>query len=119
MSFKNTRGKLSIQNQVAQITEFQANTLSGSITGTASLNTKKQPAEYESHLKLNAISIPESMNQMTTLQKFAPVMKALNGIFSTDIDLSGVLNDDLTPNFDQMQGNVLANIQQAGVEPKK
>ena len=119
MSFKNTRGKLSIQNQIAQITDFQANTLSGSITGTASLNTKKQPAEYESHLKLKAISIPESMNQMTTLQQFAPVMKALNGIFSTDIDLTGVLNDDLTPNFDQMQGNVLANIQQAGVEPKK
>ena len=119
MNFKNTRGKLSIQDQIAQISEFQANTLSGSMSGTASLNTKEQPAEYESHLKLNAISIPESMDQMTTLQKFAPVMKALNGQFSTDIDLTGVLNDDLTPNFDQLQGNVLANIQQAGVEPKK
>ena len=119
MKFNSTRGKLSIHDQVAQISEFQANTLSGSITGTASLNTQKQPAKYESHLKLNAISIPESMNQMTTLQKFAPVMKALNGKFSTDVDLTGVLNDDLTPNFDQLQGNVLANIQQAGMEPKK
>ena len=119
MKFNSTRGKLSIHDQVAQISEFQANTLSGSITGTASLNTQKQPAKYESHLKLNAISIPESMNQMTTLQKFAPVMKVLNGKFSTDVNLTGVLNDDLTPNFDQLQGNVLANIQQAGMEPKK
>ena len=119
MSLKNTLGKLSIRNQVAKISDFQANTLSGSIAGTVSLNTKKQPAEYESHLKLKAISIPESMDQMTTLQQFAPIMKALNGQFSTDIDLTGVLNDDLTPNFDQLQGNVLANIQQAGVEPKK
>ena len=119
MKFNSTRGKLSIHDQVAQISEFQANTLSGSITGTASLNTQKQLAKYESHLKLNAISIPESMNQMTTLQKFAPVMKVLNGKFSTDVNLTGVLNDDLTPNFDQLQGNVLANIQQAGMEPKK
>lgn len=119
MKFDSTHGKLSIHDQVAQISEFQANTLSGSITGAASLNTQKQPAKYESHLKLNAISIPESMNQMTTLQKFAPVMKVLNGKFSTDVNLTGVLNDDLNPIFDQLQGNVLANIQQAGMEPKK
>ena len=59
------------------------------------------------------------MAQMTTLQKFAPIMKVLNGQFSTDINLTGVLKDDLTPDFEKLQGNILADIQQAGVEPKK
>ena len=119
MKFKNTRGKLSIKNQVARILDFQANTLSGSVTGSAILDTKNKQAAYESHLKLTSISIPESMKEMTTLQKFAPIMNILNGVFSTNIDLSGTLNEDLTPNFDQLQGDILADIQQAGVNPKK
>ena len=119
MSFKDMRGKLSLRDQIANITQIQANTLSGSISGNASLDTKRQPPVYNSNLKLNAISIPESMAQMTTLQKFAPIMKVLNGQLSTDINLTGVLKDDLTPDFEKLQGNILADIQQAGVEPKK
>ena len=119
MSFKNMRGKLSLRDQIANITQIHANTLSGSISGNASLDTKQQPPFYDSNLKLNLISITESMAQMNTLQKFAPIMNVLNGQFSTDINLTGVLKDDLTPDLEKLQGSVLANIQQAGVEPKK
>jgi hypothetical protein len=119
LSLTNASGKLSVKNQIAKISDFKANTLSGAVKGAVLLDTQSDATRFDSKLNLDAISITQSINQLITLQKLAPVLQVLNGVLSTDINLNGTLDNNLSPNFDQLQGLLTTDVQQAGVEPKK
>ena len=56
---------------------------------------------------------------MELLRNLAPIAQALQGQLTTDIDLRGNLNDDLTPQLQTLAGNALAEILGAKVNPEQ
>ena len=58
---------------------------------------------------ITSINIGEAFNYFTSLQKFAPIAKNINGLFNANIDMSSILNEKMQPNYNSM--NVTGDIQ--------
>lgn len=58
---------------------------------------------------VSSINLGQAFNYFTTLQKFAPIAKHINGLFNANIDMSSILNEKMQPNYNSM--NVTGDVQ--------
>lgn len=116
---KNTKGKLIINNETATLSGVTANLFNGDIALNGNVSTGQQVPTFGMKLDLNAIDIARAFRDMDLLKKLAPIAEALTGNLTTNIDLRGSLNDDLTPKLQTIAGNALAEILGAKVNPNQ
>lgn len=115
----NTSGSLRIANETATLNNITANIFGGNILLNGNVSTKEAVPNFNMKLDLNSIDIAKSFADMELLRNFAPIAQALQGKLSTNIDLRGNLNQDLTPQLQTLAGNALAEILGARVNPEQ
>ncbi|MFD2516376.1 AsmA family protein [Salinimicrobium flavum] len=114
---KNTKGKLAINNETASLQNVTANIFNGNINLNGNVSTGQAVPNFGMKLDLNSIDIAQAFRDMELLRNLAPIAQALQGSLTTNIDLRGNLNDDLTPKLQTLAGNALAEILGAKVNP--
>ncbi|MGM0636552.1 MAG: AsmA-like C-terminal region-containing protein, partial [Bacteroidota bacterium] len=119
LKLTNATGSLAIRNETASLEEVSARIFDGSITLNGMVSTKNNKPTFDMKLGLNDIDIVQTFNQMDLAKNIAPIAAALTGRFSTNFDLKGDLTSSLTPVYETLSGGVLANINQAKVNPEK
>jgi hypothetical protein len=114
---QNTSGSLQIVDETASLRNVTASIFNGNINLNGSVSTREAVPNFDMDLKLNSIDIARAFVDMELLQNLAPIAQALQGNLTTNIDLRGNLNEDLTPQMQTLAGNALAQILDARVNP--
>ena len=115
----NTSGSLRIENETATLNNVAASIFGGNILLNGNVSTREAVPNFNMKLDLNSIDIARSFADMELLRNLAPIAQALQGKLSTNIDLRGDLNQDLTPQLQTLAGNALAEILGARVNPEQ
>ena len=115
----NVKGKLLIDDETATFQNVTSNIFDGTIALNGNVSTKNPVSTFKMDLDLKALDIAKSFEGLKLLQALAPIAVALQGKLQSQMNLSGNLNDDLTPQLTSLMGNALAEILTAKVQPEK
>ncbi len=118
-NLKNAKGQMTIKDQKASLNKIQADLFGGQVFVDGSVSTKSEKPNFGMKLQLQNIDIASSMQEIEMLKGFTPILKSLVGKISTEFDFSGDMTKGLSPILSSLNGNGLANIIQAQVEPSK
>lgn len=115
----NTKGTLLIKDEKAELQNISSGLFDGTINFAGNVSTQEDIPSFDMQLKMSGLDIVKSFNGLELLQNLAPIAQALEGRFQTDINLSGNLNKDLTPQLQSLTGDMFVRLITATVSPEK
>lgn len=115
----NVKGTLFIEDETARLQNVTSNIFDGSIALNGNVSTKGETPTFKMDMALNALDISQSFAGLELLQGLAPIAAAMDGKLQTEINLTGNLYEDLTPNLNTLAGQALAQLLTAEVNPEK
>ena len=114
---ENTKGVLLIADETATLQNVTSSIFGGNIALDGKVSTLEATPNFTMKLDLSTINIAAAFKDMELLRNLAPIATALKGSLTTNINLHGDLNNDLTPQLQTLAGNALAEILGARVDP--
>lgn len=110
ITLTNVSGELIIKNEAVKLQNIRSDIFGGNIGFSGKLSTKNTKPNFDMSLDLQKIQIAESFSHLSMLNAVAPIAKAVDGKVTTKIDVSGFLNDDLTPNLQTLSGDLFGKL---------
>ncbi|EAR02178.1 AsmA-like C-terminal region-containing protein [Maribacter sp. HTCC2170] len=110
LNLKNVRGNLRIVDEKAVLTDVTSSLFNGNVSFDGEVSTKNQLPNFRMKLNMDQLGIGESFKSLELFKFLAPVASALQGRMNSDIELSGSLKDDFTPDLKTITGKVLAEL---------
>lgn len=116
LTLNNMAGKLVAKDGKLRMDGLTFQTLGGQfgLTGTYDPSVIEKP-KFDFNLKIDQLSIQEAFKNFVTIQKLAPVAERMEGRFSTDFNISGLLGQDMMPNFTTLSGGGLVKVAEATI----
>ncbi|WP_010179657.1 AsmA-like C-terminal region-containing protein [Aquimarina agarilytica] len=118
LELKNTSGLLAIKDQKAILKDINTDIFGGSIGLSGYVSTAEKEPTFNMDLDMKKLSFAKSFQSLEMLKKMTPIASALNGVFSSKVNLNGKLKDDFSPVLSSLKGKALANILNAKVNPE-
>ncbi|MFC5047220.1 AsmA-like C-terminal region-containing protein [Aquimarina hainanensis] len=119
LTLKDAKGTVKIKDETAYLQKVTSSIFDGGIAFDGKVSTKEKKPNFDMALQLNKINIAQSFSSLDLLKGYAPIAKALTGLLTTELQLNGDLNDDLTPVLTSIKGSALAEILNAQVNSSK
>ncbi len=119
LTLSNVKGTLWLKDQKATLQNMKAGIFNGQISLNGEVNTQKEKPTFAMKLGVDSFDISQSFNTMDLLQSLSPIAGAMDGKLNSDINLSGSLNDDFTPNLGTISGKALAQLLTTKINPEK
>ncbi len=116
---QNTKGTVKIKDETAYLQNVTSNIFDGGMAINGNVSTKSKISTFKMALDLSQIDIVKSFNNLELIKGLAPIAQALTGNLTTQLDLNGNLNEDLTPVLTSLKGSALAKILNAQVSTTK
>ena len=93
MILKNAKGQVIVHDQKASVKDFYADALGGSmlISGTYDSKVTNKRPKFDFSYKLNSMDFQQVFQQVSTVQKYAPIAQYIDGKFSTTMSMTGAL----------------------------
>src|SRR5690606_20108360 len=88
----------------------------GSLGVSGSVSTKEPESNFDLNLAMDNFNIGESFAGLELFEVLTPLARALEGKLNTDINISGLLKDDLSLDLRTISGNLLAELLNPRVE---
>ena len=110
LSLKDVKGNLRIVDEKAVLSNMSSSLFSGKVNFNGEVSTKNEVPTFAMNLAMDQLGIGESFKSLELFKVLAPVASALQGKMNSDIELSGNLNNDFTPNLKTITGKVLAEL---------
>ncbi len=110
LTLKNVKGQLVIKDQTAQLKNMTTDIFNGQLGLTGSVSTKEAQPKFDMQLGMQQFDISQSFQGLEMLKSIAPIAKILEGKLNSTIDISGLLNEALSPDLASITGNVLAEV---------
>ena len=115
---KNVKGTLLIKDEKATLQNVNANVFKGDISLNGEVSTQQKTPSFNMGLGIKSFDISESFNGLDLLKSISPIAAAMSGKLNSDINLSGNLNPDFTPNLISVSGKALAELLTTKINPK-
>ncbi len=115
----NAKGTVKIKDETAYLENITSNIFDGGLAFNGNVSTKSKVPTFDMALDLSKVDIVQSFNNLELIKGLAPIARALTGNLSTQINLNGRLNEDLTPVLTSLKGKALAEILNAQVSTTK
>ncbi len=119
LNLKNVKGRLIIKDETAKIEGLQSNLLGGTLALNGAVSTKGEVSTFDMDLGMNNFNIGESFASLELFKVLAPLANALQGKLNSDVNISGNLKEDFTPNLATISGNLLAELMSTRVDAKQ
>ncbi len=119
LTLKNVKGTLFLKDEKATLQNVNAGIFNGQIAMNGEINTQKKQSTFALKLGIKSFDIAQSFNGLDLLQSLGPIAGAMNGKLNSDINLSGNLNKDFTPNLTSVSGKALAELLSTNINPEK
>ncbi|MEE9363047.1 MAG: AsmA-like C-terminal region-containing protein [Cellulophaga sp.] len=115
---KNVTGNLLIKEEKAILTNMSSSLFDGKLSFNGEVSTKNDVPTFAMKLGMDSFKMGETLKAMEMFNVLAPIATALKGKLNSDIEISGKLNDDFTPNLSTISGNVLAELLTTKIDTK-
>ncbi|MEQ6119914.1 AsmA-like C-terminal region-containing protein [Reichenbachiella sp. MALMAid0571] len=120
LNIENLKGNIVIKDGAARMQGVDFDMLKGKFTMSGSYVTANvENPEFDFMFGIKGLSIPASFEAFNTVQQLAPIAKNVNGNFSTDFKIGGVLGPDMMPVYDKLFGSGLIQIADAALSGSK
>ena len=110
LTLKNLKGNLKIKDEQATLENLTSNLFDGEISISGLVDTKNKTPLFNMDLGIANFDISQSFKDLELLQNLAPIAKILQGKLNTTINLSGVLDEEFSPDLATVSGNALAEL---------
>lgn len=110
LNLKNVKGQLVIKDQSASLQNMTTDIFNGQLGLTGNVSTKGEKPTFDMKLGIQNFDISQSFSELEMLKALAPIAKVLQGKFNSTIDVSGLLDDSLSPDLATISGSALAKI---------
>ena len=110
LRLKDVKGNLRIVDEKAVLSNMSSSLFNGKVNFNGEVSTKNKVPTFAMNLGMDQLGIGESFKSLELFKVLAPVASALQGKMNSDIELSGSLNNDFTPNLKTITGKVLAEL---------
>ena len=120
LDLQNLNGQIIIRDQAARLENLTFNTLGASFATSGSYDTRdgKKPT-FDLGLDIKNLDFEKAFNAFNTVQAIAPITKLLEGRFSTSLNLSGAVGEDMMPVLSSLTGKGVVDVVRAAVEDLK
>ena len=118
LKLENVKGTLIIKDQKATLKDVNGGMFGGNIALNGAVDTKPEKSVFDVDMGIKSFNISDSFKNIELFKMLSPIATVLQGKLNTDINLSGSLKDDFTPNLASVSGKALAEILATNVEPK-
>ena len=119
LTLENMKGTIAINEEQASLTNLTSNIFGGKAGLDGNVSTKNEVPVFNVKLDLSQIDIDQSFNQLPLLEGLAPIAKALQGALSTNINLTGQLDNSLSPILSSVAGNAIAKVKTTEVNTEE
>jgi len=119
LTLKDVKGTLRVKDEKATLKDMTTSIFNGKMSFNGEVSTKTDVPAFAMNLGMDSFGIGEALKGLEMLEVLAPVAKLLRGKLNSDIQISGKLNDDFTPNLSTISGKVLAELISAELNPKR
>ena len=103
-------GDVFIKEETVSLKNIQSDVFGGNIAASGTVSTKGNTSNFKMDLSLKELNIGDSFGNLEMLSSIAPIAKAIEGKMNSTISVSGLLNDDMTPNLKTISGNLLGQL---------
>lgn len=120
MTLNNVNGSIIVRNGVVSMDGLKFNSLGGqfAMDGTYDTRNMQKPA-FDFDLSIQNLEIPKAYATFNTVQALAPIAEKMNGTFSTDFKIAGLLQPDMSPALNTLDGKGIIKVRDASVEDSK
>ena len=115
----NVTGTLKIAEQQAKVSNLSSSLFGGKVGLNGTVSTRSGLPLFDMKLDLNEIDIDQSFENLEMLRGLAPVAKALQGAFNTEISLRGQLDSHFSPQLGSIDGSAFAQLLTANINPEQ
>ncbi|MCW5907459.1 MAG: AsmA family protein [Chitinophagales bacterium] len=113
---ENVKGQVKVKDEVIYLNNLFANVLGGSATISAAYDTKqKDHPDVSFTYDIKNFDIQQTYKTVGLSEKMAPVIKHIQGNFSSDLKGSGKLNPDMSVDYNSLTGDGKVEIPYAKV----
>lgn len=119
LTLKDVKGNLRIKDEKATLTNMTSSIFNGKMGFNGEVSTKEAVPSFGMKLDMNSFNIDETFKSLELFEALAPIAGMLRGTLDSEIEISGKLNDDFTPDLATISGDVLAHLLQSDLDPKK
>ena len=110
LNLKDVKGQLVIKDQQATLQNLTSSIFDGSLAISGNVSTKNDTPSFNINLGVNGLDISNSFKDLELLQNLAPIAGLIQGQINSDINLSGDLDEEFTPNLNTVSGNLLGEL---------
>lgn len=110
LNLKDVKGNLIIKDQQATLSGLTSKLFDGLLTVTGSVSTKTDTPSFSLNLNADSFDIAKSFNGLELLQSLAPIAKVLQGKLNTNINISGLLDKEFSPQLNTVSGKAYAQL---------
>lgn len=110
ITLKDVKGNLRIKDETAVLSNMTSSLFDGKVAFNGEVSTKNETPTFAMKLNMDQLQISETFQSLELFKVLAPVVQVLQGKFSSDVQLSGNLTDDFTPDLLSLSGDILANL---------
>ena len=116
---KDVKGNLKIIDEKAILSNMTTSIFDGNIAFDGEVSTENDVPTFAMKLGMDKLQITETFKSLELFKVLAPIAQVLKGNFDSNIELSGNLNDDFTPNIGSLSGDIFAKVLTNHVDTKK
>ncbi len=110
LTLRNVKGLLLIKDQNANLKNMTTDLFQGQLGISGNVSTKEAAPKFDMQLAMQQFDISQSFEGLDMLKALAPMAKVLQGKLNSTIDVSGVLDQNFSPDLATITGNALAEI---------
>ncbi|MDY0781304.1 AsmA-like C-terminal region-containing protein [Tenacibaculum sp. IB213877] len=118
LKLENVKGILVLKDEKATFKNVNGNMFGGTIALNGAVNTQNEKPVFDMKLGVQSFDISQSFQNIELFKALAPIASVLKGELNTNIDLSGNLKDDFTPNLTSLTGKALAEVLASNINPE-
>ncbi|MBC3847387.1 AsmA family protein [Winogradskyella echinorum] len=110
LNLKNVKGQLLIKDQNANLKNMTTDLFNGQLGISGNVSTKEAKPKFDMKLAMQQFDISQSFKELEMLKFLAPIAKVLQGKLNSTIDLSGILDENFSPDLATITGDALAEV---------
>ncbi|WP_298777758.1 AsmA family protein [uncultured Polaribacter sp.] len=106
----NVSGVLIVKDETVNLQNVKSNIFGGNIGFNGNVSTKETTSKFAMNLNLKELKIADSFSTLDMLKSIAPIAETIEGKINSTINISGNLNDDMTPNLNTITGDLFGKL---------
>ncbi|MCI2228332.1 AsmA-like C-terminal region-containing protein [Polaribacter sp. MSW13] len=110
INLTNVSGIVFIKDETINLQDLKSDVFGGNIGFSGNVSTKGETASFNMDLNLKELNISDSFSNLEMLKSIAPIAKTIEGKINSTIKVSGLLNNDMTPNLKTISGDLLGQL---------